>query len=102
MKLYYLTACLNTMVEKLSSSTALLKTVLYSQAISAMRLRQEMCHYLEWHMNKITRDNVSKLMQKLLEPHLGWVVVWGCLLGAVMGAVSQALGISLSFNYSTS
>ena len=71
------------------------------QAISAMRLRQEMYHYLEWRMNKITRDNVSKLIQKLLRPHLGWVIVWGCLLGAVTGTVSQAMKISLSFNYRT-
>lgn len=75
--------------------------ILYFQAISAMRLRQEMCHYLEWRMKKITRDNVSTLMQKLLGPHLGWVIVWGCLLGTVTGAVSQALRISLSFNYKT-
>ena len=71
------------------------------QAISAMRLRQEMYHYLEWRMKKITSDNVSKLIQKLLGPHLGWVIVWGCLLGAVTGAASQALKISLSFNYRT-
>ena len=75
--------------------------ILYFQAVSAMRLRQEMCHYLEWRMKKITRDNISTLMQKLLGPHLGWVIVWACLLGAVTGAVSQALRISLSFNYKT-
>ena len=52
-------------------------------------------------MKKLSRDNVSKLIQKLLVPHLGWVVVWGCLLGAVTGTISQALRISLSFNYRT-
>ena len=41
---------------------------------------------------EMTPERIKKLIEAVMEKHLGWLVVWGNLFGGLIGVVSAAVG----------
>lgn len=99
-----LTTCSNLSLMVQRYKTALTSCLLYpefifKQVVSVPRFRKEMDLYLTWRVDELSEDHIGRLLRQLMQPHLGWVVVWGCVFGALSGIVTQGVRVSLNFNF---
>ena len=43
-------------------------------------------------LEEMTPERIKKLVEAVMQKHLGWLVVWGNLFGGLIGVVSAAVG----------
>ncbi|CAH1262968.1 Hypp2604 [Branchiostoma lanceolatum] len=67
------------------------------QVIDVSKLRKEMEKYMNSRMETLTEQRVTSLLEAVIRPHLGWIIVWGCVFGGLIGIITQAVGLAPSY-----
>lgn len=54
-------------------------------------LREEVRHIVQQRLDELTSPMVKSIVQKMMQHHLGWLVVWGGVFGGLIGLVMSFL-----------
>ena len=57
-------------------------------------LRNELDSFMHQQIQQLGEKRVTAILERVIRPHLGWLVLWGSVFGAVIGLVVQAVGLA--------
>jgi len=60
-----------------------------TQFISLERIRKELDDLMTTKLQELTPERVKKLMEDVIQEHLGWLVVWGNVFGGLIGIITR-------------
>jgi len=62
-----------------------------TQFISIGRIRAELDDLMTTKLEELTPNRVKKLIEDVIEEHLGWLIIWGNVFGGLIGIVTQSI-----------
>lgn len=54
-------------------------------------MREKVSHIIDARLNELTAQAVKKIVHKMINEHLGWLVIWGGLFGALFGLIAHVV-----------
>ena len=87
-------------IDKMSESiVTMTQTEAFSSAIQAQLeqpdmsadLHQKVSNIVEQRINELTPQAVKEIIQRMIQEHLGWLVVWGGVFGGLIGLVTALI-----------
>ena len=58
------------------------------------RFREELDRYMTHRVALMDEKHTTALLESIIRPHLGWLIVWGTTFGAILGVVAEAAHVA--------
>ncbi|XP_065182980.1 uncharacterized protein LOC135813888 [Sycon ciliatum] len=64
------------------------------KVIKIDRFRDELDTYMSHRVAMMDERHTTELLERIIRPHLGWLIVWGTVFGSIVGVISQAANVA--------